>query len=216
MQSRHGLSLLLALATLTLALAPAHLSGQTQPSGTPGPKTSVLLYTPYTAQGLNKDLHSTRTSIGTCNQASQVDVNRPDAWACMVQGHAYDPCFSNFDGSELACPDLPLISNPSLSPDSVLGVVLVHPIPDLDPSSANTPGPDATPFLMELTDGQLCVPEPADIRFAGLPVFGYCTAGYWFGAGDLSKDLWTIPVLQRTGSESIFAIANIGVLRVWY
>src|SRR5947209_6019253 len=110
-------------------VAPRFAHAQAQPPAQPGPKTQVLLYTPYTAQGLNKDIHSTRTSIGTCSAASAVDVNRPDAWACMVQGHAYDPCFSNFDGSELACPDLPLISSTLLSPDSPMSVVLVHPIP---------------------------------------------------------------------------------------
>jgi hypothetical protein len=211
MLKRSAVLLLLGLFLAGVQAPPLQAQAQTS-----GQKTEVLLYTPYTAQGLNKDLHSTRTSIGTCTQASQVDVNRPDAWACNVQNRSLDPCFANFDGSELACPDLPPISSPGLTSTSMMNVVLVHPIPDLDMDQANTPGPDPTPFLIQLVDGQFCVPEPADVRYAGLPIFGYCTGGYWFGPGDLSKDLWLMPVLQTTSTPSIASLVNIGIARVWY
>jgi hypothetical protein len=207
---------------LICALAPALAHAQT-PSSQPDQSapassqaTKVLLFEPYTAGGLNSDIKISRTILGECDEPSQVDVNRPDAWACTAGSEQFDPCFQNFNGSQLACMDLPKPPDATVSPASLMSVVILNPSTPLDQTQANTPGPEATPFLMELVDGEFCVPEPADVRFASLPVYGYCTNGYWFGAGDLSKPLWTLPILVSGATPSVTNLINIGVLSVWY
>jgi hypothetical protein len=207
-------SLILVLAALILLTLPAQAQTPSAPA-TSG-KTEVNLFSPYSGRTANSDLNVTGRVTGSCAQASQVDVNRPDAWACTVAYKVYDPCFANQDGSELACPDLPSVLNPAISAGSVMSVVLVTPTDPLDQTQANTPGPDATPFLIELTDGQFCVPEPADVRYASLPIFGWCTTGYWFGPGDLSQPVWALPILQGQGTPSLSSVSNIGILRLWY
>jgi hypothetical protein len=204
----------LALASLLMVFLPARARAQT-PAPT-GPKTEVHVYEPYNGDVLNSDLNVTGSVTGSCDAPSQVDVNRADAWACTVAYKVYDPCFANADASELACPDLPAIGSGTMSEAKLLSVVRVKPSEPLDPTLANTPGPDATPFLIELTDGQFCVPEPANVTYASLPVFGWCTAGYWFGPGDLSQALWTLPILQGGATPTISSIVNIGIQRLWY
>jgi hypothetical protein len=103
-----------------------------------------------------------------------------------------------------------------LSEKNLMDVLLVHPSEPLDETLANTPGPDATPFLIELTDGEFCVPEPANVVYASLPIFGWCSAGYWFGPGDLSQPIWTLPILQGSSSPTISTLTDIGILRLWY
>jgi hypothetical protein len=206
-----------AVAFLVCALVPGLAQAQAPaPPATPAPKTEILVFEPYTSAGLNQDLHVDRTLPGLCDTPSQVDVNRPDAWSCAAGGKTYDPCFANLGNSELACPNMPAVSSSGLSGASMLSVVLITPNDPLDATAANTPGPDATPFLIELVDGQFCVPEPKDVRFASLLIYGYCTSGYWFGPGDLSQPQWKLPILQTGSTASISALSSIGVLRLWY
>jgi hypothetical protein len=204
-------------AFLLLALVPALARAQTpaQPAA-PAPRTEILVFEPYTGSVLNPDLQVVRTLPGLCDTASQVDVNRPDAWACSAAGKTYDPCFANLGDAQLACPSMPAVSDSGLSAASILSVVLITPNEPLDTTAANTPGADATPFLIELVDGQFCVPEPQDVRFASLLIYGYCTSGYWFGPGDLSQPQWKLPVLQSGPTASISSLAPIGVRRLWY
>lgn len=213
-------SLVLVLATVALGILPLQAQAQTQASSasTPssGPATEVHLFAPFTVQGLNSDLKVTGRVSGDCSAPSLVDVNRADAWACTVAFKTFDPCFANADMTQLACPDLPNVANPTISEDSLLSVTLVTSTEPLDPTQANTPAPDPTPFLIELTDGEFCVPEPADVVYASLPVFGWCGSGYWFGPGDLSQALWTLPILQGGSSPSLSTLINIGILRLWY
>jgi hypothetical protein len=216
--ARRFLSVLAACALL-LVLYPAGSRAQSNPAanGSQGPKTGVYLFEPYNNGHLNADLTVSQTVTGICDQASQVDVNRPDAWACTTRaGKTYDPCFANTDSTELACPDLPKVGSESLSASSMLNVVIFKPGIPLDTDLANTPGVDATPFLIELGNGDYCIPEPADVRFASLLVFGYCSSGYWFGPGDLSKDLWLLPVLVAGPTESVTQVTQQPILRVWY
>jgi len=216
---RRCTSLFVALGALALGLVPATAGAQapaTAPTN-PSPKTGVYLFEPYLGTRLNPDITVSQTTTGICDMASQVDVNRPDAWSCTTRGgKSYDPCFANDTLAELACPDLPSVSSGSLSAAAMLTVVIFKPGIPLDSDLANTPGPNATPFLMELVNGDFCVPEPADIRFASLLIFGYCSSGYWFGPGDLSKDLWMLPVLQAGATTSVTQVTQQGVLRVWY
>jgi hypothetical protein len=203
---------------LACSLVPclAHAQSQGAPKDAE-PPTQVLLFEPYTAAGLNRDIKIARSVLGECDLPSQVDVNRPDAWACTdASNKQYDPCFANLDGSQLACLELPQVTGTDIAAAAMLSVVILNPASALDQSQANTPGPEATPFLVELVDGQFCVPEPLDVRFASLPVYGYCSAGYWFGAGDLSKPQWTLPILQSGETDSVTSVVNIGVKRVWY
>lgn len=209
--------LFLSLVVFLGGLAPAFAHAQSRPTpSSSGPPTEVLILEPYTSGQLNRDLQISRTMQGLCDHPSQIDANRPDAWACSAGGKTYDPCFANQDNSQLACVDLPAVTSSSLSASSMLGMVVINPTEPLDPLQANTPGPDATPFLIELVDGQFCIPEPKDVRFASVEIYGYCTAGYWFGPGDLSQSLWTLPILQRTASDSLSSITHVGVRRVWY
>jgi len=213
-RGRLFVSFVVLMCCLAPCLARAQAQDSSKDTGTP---TEVLLFEPYTATGLNSDVKISRSVLGECNTPSQVDVNRPDAWACTDANNTqYDPCFANQDSSQLACVDLPKVSDTGITGASMLSVVILNPASPLDQTQANTPGPEATPFMIELVDGQFCVPEPADVRFASLPVYGYCTAGYWFGAGDLSKPLWTLPILQSGASASVTTLVNIGVRRVWY
>ena len=204
-------------AVLMMGLAPSHVGAQTPTvPPTDAPRTEILVFEPYAESGLNQDITVSRTLPALCDQASQLDVNRPDAWACTAAGKVFDPCFANPSGSELACLDLPAVSSSALSATSMMEVVLVNPTAPLDPDKANTLGREATPFLLELVDGQFCVPEPLDVRFASLELYGYCSAGYWFGPGDLSQPLWALPILQGGASPSISRSSKIGVLRLWY
>ncbi len=206
--------LLLALASFLFALLPAATSAQTP--ATSQRKTELHIYEPYNGNKLNSDLHVTGSVVGSCDSASQTDVNRPDAWACTVAYKVYDPCFANGDASELACPDLPSVGSGTMTDAQLLDVILVTPSAPIDPTLANTPGPDATPFLLELTDGQFCVPEPANVFYASLPVYGWCSDGYWFGPGDLSQITWTLPILQSGSTPTISTLTDIGILRLWY
>jgi len=210
--------LLVSIAVLVCSFAPAMARAQAQNAPKDAePPTEILLFEPYTAAGLNSDLKITRSVLGECDTPSQVDVNRPDAWSCTdAYNKLYDPCFANQDASQLACMSLPAVTSAEISAASMMSIVIINPASPLDATLANTPGPEATPFLMELTDGQFCVPEPADVRFASLPVYGYCTGGYWFGAGDLSKPQWTLPILQSGSTQSVTTLVNIGVRRIWY
>jgi hypothetical protein len=210
-----GHSLLL-FASLVVGLGMLPAGARAQAAAPGGPKTEVHIYEPYNGDTLNSDLTVTGSVTGTCGAASQVDVNRADAWACTVAFKVYDPCFANMDGTELACPDLPSVTSGKMAASAMMDVVLVRPSEPLDPSLANTTGPDATPFLLELADGEFCVPEPANVVYASLPVFGWCTSGYWFGPGDLSAPLWTLPILQGGSTPSVASINNVGVLRLWY
>jgi len=213
-RERLFVSFVLLICSVAPGLARAQAPDSSKDTGTP---TQVLLFSPYTATGLNSDVKISHSILGECDAPSQVDVNRPDAWACTdADNTQHDPCFANQDSSQLACVDLPNVTDAGITATSMLSVVILNPASPLDTTQANTPGPEATPFLMELVDGQFCVPEPADVRFASLPVYGYCTAGYWFGAGDLSKPLWTLPILQSGASPSVTSLVNIGVRRVWY
>ena len=203
-------------ASLALLMVPAGALAQAPAVTNTGPKTVLHIFEPYNGDALNSDLKVTGSVTGSCDEASQIDVNRSDAWACTVAYKVYDPCFANADGTALACPDLPAIGSGMISEGDLMDVVVVKPAEPLDPTLANTTGPDATPFLMELTDGEFCVPEPANIVFASLPVYGWCTSGYWFGSGDLSQPLWTLPILQAGSTPSISTISNVGVLGLWY
>ncbi len=206
--------LTVAFASLVLLLVPVGALAQTPAAG--GPATTLHIFEPYNGDTLNSDLKVTGSVTGDCDAASQIDVNRSDAWACTVAYKVYDPCFANTDSTELACPDLPSVQSGTMTEADLMDVVVVKPAQPLDPTLANTTGPDATPFLMELTDGEFCVPEPANVVFASLPVYGWCTSGYWFGSGDLSQALWKLPILQAGSTPSISTIANIGVLGLWY
>ncbi len=212
-------SLIVALGALAFGLLPAATRAQTPAANpaAPAPRTGVYLFEPFVGTRLNSDVKVSQTVTGICDMASQVDVNRPDAWACTARGgKAYDPCFANETMTQLACPDLPAVTSGSLSGGSMLSVVIFQPGIPLDPLQANTPGPEATPFLIELVDGEFCVPEPADIRFATLLIFGYCSNGYWFGPADLSKDQWALPVLYAGPTASVSQLMRVGVVRVWY
>ena len=203
---------------LCIALAgPIRAQAQTAPSSSDSATpTETLVFEPYTSAGLNSDLTTSKTVLGSCAQASGIDVSRPDAWSCSVGDKVYDPCFANPAGSQLACLDLPPVSSASLSAASMMSVVIVNPAIPLDSTVANPLGLQATPFLLELTDGQFCVPEPADKRFAGTEIFGYCSFGYWMRPADISKPLWTVPVLERTATASVTQIVMIGIRRLWY
>jgi hypothetical protein len=216
---RGPIRLILAAGVVALGLIPLSAGAQSTGStpASPGPKTAVYVFEPYEAGKLNSDINVSQTVMGSCDMASQVDVNRPDAWSCTARGgKTYDPCFVNTAMTELACPDLPAVSSGSLSAASMLTVVIFKPGIPLDPDLANTPGPDATPFLIQLANGDYCVPEPADIRFASLLIFGYCASGYWFGPGDLSKDLWMLPVLLAGSTPSISQLTQQPIMRVWW
>lgn len=209
--------LLLGLLLLIASAGTARLRAQTAPAAPDNSlQTLTLVFEPYVADGLNSDLTVSRTILGSCEQASGIDVSRPDAWMCSAGDKVYDPCFANSAGSQLACIDLPPVTSATLSAASMMSIVIVNPALPLDATVANPLGLQATPFLLELVDGQFCVPEPLDKRFAGTEIFGYCTFGYWMGPADVSKPLWTVPVLERTSTASITQISTVGIRRLWY
>jgi hypothetical protein len=204
---------------LSAALLPMSARAQTSnPEGepsTPGPATQTTFYEPYTPTGaLNSDIHVLRTVSGSCDGGSNIDFNRADAWVCTVGSTTYDPCFQNNDQSAVACPDFG--ASTTLSSSSLLNVVVIDVVGSLPEDEANIPFPEPSPFYIQLTDGQYCSPETDGATFGGMPIFGICPNGLWFGLFDQSKPLWTVPILTQGGTASMSEQSNVGVVRVWY
>lgn len=189
-----------------IVLVGVSLAVMIRPSALPASQTKVIVYEPFTTNGIALGITVTSRVAGSCWEGS-IASNRPDAWRCTVQNIIYDPCFSDPYGfNEVACPT-------AAFPNQVVIINLTRPLPySTQNSSTNTQGV-LTPWAYQITNGSHCgVSTGTTIAIAGLAVWGSCANGdQLIGTVNRNTHLWT--VLMKSPDAS--SLTRVGIEKVW-
>jgi hypothetical protein len=180
---------------LAVAMASACSSNATKPADagstvSTSPKTStdlitqVAVYAPWGSSGELTGVTVSKQQSGSCFTASIAASGRTDAWRCGVGDEIRDPCFIDPGGSQVACPDLPVLST----------VELIHLNTPVDSSLANHENVAAAPWMLQIRGGINCAfVTGATGVVAGQRLNYSCADGSsLYGTPDRSMPQWTI------------------------
>jgi hypothetical protein len=140
--------------------------------------TAVLTFQAYDDAGLLPNLVPTSTVAGACQGGSALVAGRADAWRCRAGDIAFDPCFANGTGQELACAADPWAHD----------VTVLRPAAPLGRAGSNRTDPSLPPWYLELVDGARCVRTPP----AGYRCAGGGADGREVGPPDTTRSLWAV------------------------
>lgn len=171
--------------------------------------TSLKVFTPYVGSGLSVGVAVKGHVEGSCFTSSVASPERPDAWRCSAGNAILDPCFVDVrvDEMQLACAQDPFSAD-----------VTLLALSEALPSSGAAAEPDyreATPWALELQNGQRCVSlTGATGAIAGLRVnYGCAGGGVVVGGVDRTSSAWQ--VFYQSAEKSI-ALEQVEVRTAWY
>jgi hypothetical protein len=172
----------------------------TTTAATPPEPTQVILFSAFNNGAPSPRLSVVAETTGTCSQPSSADAGRPSAYRCFNDDSTIaDPCFTDDDGVAgfLLCFGV-------IADESTVKVTPRELRPQgLDPDAMT----QATPWALDLTDGQRC-----DFVLGGTAAndagrLNYvCQQGVVYGETDRSSDSWIVQ-FQATGTEALVPIA---------
>jgi len=157
-----------------------------------GPVTQALTFQAYDAVGLLPNLGRAAAVDGACQGGSVVHPGRADAWRCRAGDTAFDPCFANGTGEELACVPDPWVHE----------ATILRPATPLGRAGSNRNDLGLPPWFLELADGARC---------GRTPPAGYrCGNGTTVGEPDTTTPRWQV---SGTAAGAPF---TAGVTTAWY
>jgi len=112
------------------------------------PKTNVIVFSPWSASGLQPAFTVVARVKGSCFTNS-ISTGRADAWRCMVGNDIYDPCFASASGSVVACADDPFARRVRL-------VTLDKAVSKGKAPAAGFPSSKDEPWALRLSTGEVC------------------------------------------------------------
>lgn len=155
------------------------------PARTPAEVTHVLTFQAYDDVGLLPHLARAASVAGACQGGSAVVAGRADAWRCKSGDVAYDPCFANSTGEEVAC-----------APDPWSATVTVVRLPSpLGRAGSNRTDPSLPAWYLELIDGSRCARTPP----AGYRCVSGPGDGTQLGDPDTTRPLWMVRPAGASG-----------------
>lgn len=166
-------------------------------------ETELSFYRPMTETSNHLPLTIVAKKTGTCNQQSQL-IKREDAWRCVAEGQAYDPCFVQRFGAHLDayCADSPW-SNQGIQ------ISVVSP---LDNSRHETLDMSQTyPWAIELNNGTKCQAIEPNEQYDGLPVRYRCE-GQSTLIGHVQRCDNTWKILQHASN----GVETVQIKRAWF
>lgn len=194
-------------------LAALFLLAPLVPSFASEPETKVLLFSPWSFDGLRKNLAVSKRVSGAC-WTNSLKTDRPDAWRCSenqkeamtIQGHTYqvnmiyDPCFSGSPSTNVvACASsafsqsvilMTLQKSPEEEANSQQGATAGRSL--LRPAAKiNTKNP---PWALRLANGAKCeFVSGATGTIAGMRLnYGCKPKGWVVGTPDHSAATWKV------------------------
>ena len=181
-------------AAALLAVVAAACTPAADPPTAPRPTgtvTQVLTFQAFDDVGLLPNLVRAVSVTGACPGGSRIHPGRFDAWRCQAGDTAFDPCFSNQTGEELAC-----VADPWAREVTVL-----RPPAPLGRAGANRNDPGLPPWFLELADGTRCGRAP--------PSTYRCAGGAELGEPDTTRPAWTVRPANGVG-------LSLEVRTAWY
>jgi hypothetical protein len=166
--------------------------------------TQVAVYAPWGSSGQLTGVTVSKQPSGSCFTASIAASGRTDAWRCSVGDEIRDPCFIDPAGSQVACPDLPVLST----------VELIHLNTPIDPSLANHENTAAPPWMLQTRGGINCsFVTGATSVVAGQRLNYSCADGSsLYGTPDRSSPQWTI----LRGTSSSAEQTPVAIVKAWF
>lgn len=236
--SRHEKLIYGALIPITLAAVAVVVAIRLAPTSTPAPsesaeptdasepteipptETDIRYFRPFTDQGLPAD-YKVKQVEGECFGPSSTSAD-PAALRCIYEeldgSPIVDPCWANFDRSQVACTLTPWERDVTL----IDPIIEIYEDPDAD-GGLVTPDPESDPFAIEVVTAQgdryRCT---AIVAYAG-DIAGFrrnygCSGvepglevASIFGQLDRSKDLWRARFALASSTELVF----VSVTLVW-
>lgn len=165
--------------------------------------TILKLYRPYGDVENQVAPQVKNTLRGECYSQSKLIV-REDAWRCMVNGIAYDPCFvkAGANRTQALCPQSPWVG------DSVQIMVKLP----LDNEQNKTLDMSRTyPWAIELTNGERCQAINSGKTYDQMPVRYKCgKKNYLVGHLQRCKAIWSILEKTPTG------VVTVELSKAWF
>lgn len=160
-------------------------------------RTSIAVFTPWTAHGLSRGLTVAAKAKGTCFAHSS-SADRTDAWRCMAGDDIYDPCFAPpTPRGAVACAQGPFAR-------SVVLIAVNKPL-DGKPTLLSHTRPPRQPWGLRLANGDTCVfMTGATDVVAGQRLNYACTRSGWIiGHVDRSMSTWTVETVSSPTDKRI-------------
>ncbi|MFG3480106.1 serine/threonine-protein kinase [Streptomyces sp. NPDC047980] len=172
---------------------------QVAPSPTPSVgRTQVTTIAPWAVGGYPADdITVTGETVGSCWSSSEATM-RLDSWRCIAEDQILDPCFAPDESPEheaLLCM--------GTQPNRMVRLTLTEPLPG---NNFHIPGgPQVTPLLIILADGNACrTMTGATTVLAGeRMIYGCEEGGHLYGEPDKSNALWTISYRAEGAGASV-------------
>jgi uncharacterized membrane protein len=186
-------------AHLALALVAALAAGACAVALAVAP-TKVERWAPFANGTVRPGVHVVQTARGRCVGVSQVDA-RLDAWRCIAQGTADDPCFAGPRGFVLC---------PSGTPDSndALKIVLTTTLPNGQAHATTGPTP-GDPWAIKTANGDYCYrSKGTPTHLAGKTITYVCAgAAVLAGYPNRTGAVWTIELFPNAASSRYLSMA---------
>lgn len=149
-------------------------------------KTSVIVFSPWSANGLRDGFTVTQKAPGSCWTHS-LATDRADAWRCFEGNDILDPCFAGkAHALTVACAQSPFSGR-------VVLLSLKKPLTDDQNATTRWLQPKGQPWGLRLANGDTCVfATGATDAVAGERLNYACAKDGWIiGAPDSSTAIWT-------------------------
>jgi hypothetical protein len=149
------------------------------------PKTSVVLYQPWSATGLRSGYTVEAKAHGAC-WTNSLTTDRADAYRCFIGDDIYDPCFAGPRHGVVACADDPFSKR-------VILVTLKKPLPNAINPTTQMLQPKGAPWGLRLANGDSCtfIAGAMEVVRGTRLNYGCKHSNPIFGFPDRTKPLWT-------------------------
>jgi eukaryotic-like serine/threonine-protein kinase len=149
-------------------------------------KTSVIVFSPWSANRLRDGFTVTQKASGSCWTHSLV-TDRADTWRCFEDNDILDPCFARAPSSlTVACAQSPFSHRLVL-------LSLKKPLADSENATTRWLQPKGEPWGLRLTNGDMCIFATGATDVVAGERMNYACAkdGWIIGAPDRFAAQWT-------------------------